>query len=87
MKKIFFRDFTNVIKKHPDSWNLPCELPRDVDCGSYLDVKSITRIDKSLKVIEWIKDGKLHWTHFDEIYVSSPTKILGKTYIHNLNEI
>lgn len=87
MNKIFFRDFVNVINKHPDSWNLPCKLPRDADCGSYINTKDITKIDQSLKVIEWVKGGKLYWTHFDEIYIDSPTKILGKTYIHNLNQI
>lgn len=88
MNKIFFRDFTNVISKHPDTWNQPCKLPRDADCGSYIDVKSIVRIDPIMKVIEWKgKDSILYWTHFDEIYVSSPTEILGKTYVNNLNEV
>ena len=88
MNKIFFRDFVNLINKHPDTWNLPCKLPRDGDCGSYINTKDITRIDPVMRVIEWTgKDKISHWTHFDEIYVSSPTKILGKTYVDNLKEI
>ena len=88
MSKIFFRDFVNLINKHPDTWNTPCELPRDADCGSYIDVKTITRIDNNMKVIEWNDENdSFHWTHFDEIYISKPTKILGKTYINNLKEV
>lgn len=87
MNTIFLRDFTSVIKKHPDSWNKPCTLPRDSDCGSYLSSESICKIDSSLKVIEWTKNGIIHWTHFNEIFISKPTKLLGKTYINNLKEI
>lgn len=84
---IFFRDFSNVIKKHPESWNKPCLLPRDADCGVFINKDSIYRIDTSLKVIEWKSNNKLHWTHFDEIYITEPTKILGKEYINNVKEI
>lgn len=87
MNTIFLRDFTSVIKKHPDSWNTPCVLPRDSDCGSYLNPESICKIDSSLKVIEWNVNGSIHWTHFDEIYITKPTKILNKTYIKNLIEL
>lgn len=86
MNKIFFRDFTNAIKLHPESWNKPCLLPRDSDCGSFINPSDITRIDSSLKVIEWKSKKVNHWTHFDEIYIANPTKILGKTYIHNVKE-
>lgn len=83
---IFLRDYKQVINKHPDSWNTPCELPRDSDCGEYLDAKSISRIDPNLKVIEWKIQDKLYWTHFDEVYITKPTKILGKEYIANVKE-
>lgn len=87
MKTVFLRDYTQVINKHPDSWNTPCKLPRDSDCGIYLDANTIFKIDSSMKVIEW-KNGKdIHWTHFDEIYITQPTKILGKEYIENVKEI
>lgn len=84
---IFLRDYKQIINKHPDTWNTPCILPRDSDCGEYLDIKSIFRIDPSLKVIEWKIQDKLYWTHFDEVYISKPTKILGKTYKGNVKEI
>lgn len=87
MNTVFLRDFSTVIKKHPDCWNKPCSLPRDEDCGCFLDSNSIFRIDTSLKVIEWKTNNKLHWTHFDEIYITKPTKLLGKVYIENLKEI
>lgn len=87
MKTIFLRDYTQIINKHPESWNLPCKLPRDLDCGKYLDTDSIFRIDPSMKVIEWKINNKLYWTHFDEIYIIKPTIILGKKYIENVREI
>ena len=86
-KNIFLRDFTQVIQKHPDSWNKPCKLPRDLDCGKYLDAKNIYKIDPTLKVIEWKENNNIHWTHFDEIYITQPTKLLGKKYINNLEEV
>lgn len=87
MNTIFLRDFTKVIEKHPESWNKPCILPRDSDCGSFLNADSIYRIDTSLKVIEWKANDKLCWTHFDEIYITKPTTILGKVYIENVKEL
>lgn len=87
MNKIFFRDFTNIIKKHPESWNKPCLLPRDSDCGSFISVEDIIKIDSSLKVIEWKIKEKTHWTHFDEIYITNPTEILGKVYVNNVKEV
>jgi len=87
MNTIFLRDFEKVIDKHPDSWNTPCKLPRDSDCGVYLNTKDIYKIDPSLKVIEWKADNNVYWTHFDEIYITKPTKILGKTYVENVKEI
>lgn len=87
MNTIFLRDFTKVIEKHPESWNKPCILPRDSDCGSFLNADSIYRIDTSLKVIEWKANDKLRWTHFDEIYITKPTTILGKVYIENVKEL
>lgn len=87
MKTIFLRDYTQVINKHPTSWNSPCTLPRDSDCGKYLSTESISRIDPSLKVIEWKENDKCHWTHFNEIYITHPTKILGKTYKNNVDEL
>lgn len=87
MNTVFLRDFSQVINKHPESWNKPCVLPRDLDCGNFIDYRYIFRIDSSLKVIEWLdKKGKRHWTHFDEIYITKPTKILGKYYIDNVKE-
>lgn len=87
MKTIFLRDYKQVINKHPESWNTPCKLPRDSDCGVYLNAKDISRIDPTMKVIEW-KNGKdINWTHFDEVYITQPTKILGKTYKENVKEI
>lgn len=87
MNTVFLRDFSRVIQKHPDSWNKPCLLPRDADCGTYIDKKSIFRVDSTMKVIEWKVNGNKHWTHFDEIYISSPTKILNKTYVGNVKEV
>lgn len=87
MKTIFLRDYTQVINKHPDSWNTPCKLPRDSDCGEYLDTTAISRVDKSMKIIEWKIKDKLYWTHFDEVYITQPTKILDKTYVENVKEI
>lgn len=87
MNTVFLRDFTEVIKKHPESWNKPCLLPRDIDCGKYIDDTSICRLDFSLKVIEWKENDVLHWTHFDEIYITKPTKILGKLYIKNIEKL
>lgn len=87
MNTIFLRDFNRVIEKHPDTWNKPCLFPRDADCGKFLDKNSIFRIDSSLKVIEWKVKGKNHWTHFDEVYITSPTNILGKTYTENIKEV
>lgn len=84
---MFLRDYTQIINKHPTSWNTPCLLPRDADCGKYLDTKSIYRVDPTLKVIEWKIDGINHWTHFDEIYITKPTTLLGKRYIGNVKEI
>ena len=86
-RTIFLRDFSTVIKKHPDSWNTPCKLPRDLDCGKYLDSCKISRIDSTMKVIEWKESNGIHWTHFDEIYITKPTNLLGKQYIGNLKEI
>ncbi len=87
MNTVFLRDFSKVIDKHPESWNKPCVLPRDADCGKFINQNYIYRIDPSLKVIEWIgSEGKTHWTHFDEIYITKPTKILGKYYINNVKE-
>jgi len=87
MKTIFLRDYTQVINKHPDSWNTPCKLPRDSDCGEYLDTSMISRIDPSMKVIEWNINNQHKWTHFNEVYITEATKILGKTYIKNVKEI
>ena len=87
MKTVFLRDYTQVINKHPDSWNTPCVLPRDSNCGKYLDASAIYRIDPTLNIIEWKENDKSHWTHFNEIYITRPTKILGKTYIKNVKEI
>lgn len=87
MKTIFLRDYKQVINKHPDSWNTPCVLPRDFDCGEYLDTKTISRIDHVMKVIEWKDGDKTQWTHFNEVYITQPTKILGKTYKENVKEI
>lgn len=87
MKTIFFRDFNHVIAKHPESWNKPCLLPRDADCGSYINPKKIFKIDPSLRVIEWKHENISYWTHFDEIFITKPTKILDKTYINNVVEI
>lgn len=86
-KAIFLRDLTTVIKKHPDSWNKPCKLPRDLDCGKYLDSRKVYRIDPVMKVIEWKENNSTHWTHFDEVYITKPTNLLGKKYIANLKEI
>jgi hypothetical protein len=87
MKTVFLRDYKQVINKHPKSWNTPCVLPRDSDCGEYLDTRSISRIDNTMKVVEWKVNGKLRWTHFNEIYITKPTKILGKSYKENVKEI
>lgn len=87
MNKIFFRDFTNNIKLHPESWNKPCLLPRDADCGCFINAKDVVKIDSSLKVIEWISNNEVHWTHFDEIYIENPIKMLGKFYVENVKEI
>lgn len=87
MKTIFLRDYKQVINKHPTSWDTPCKLPRDLDCGEYLDTNTISRIDVTLKVIEWKVNNINYWTHFDEIYITRPTKILGKTYKGNVKEI
>lgn len=87
MKTIFLRDYQHVINKHPDSWNTPCLLPRDSDCGKYLDAKTISRVDPTMKVIEWKEGDKLCWTHFNEVYITKPTKILNKIYIKNVKEI
>mgnify|MGYP003343458963 CR=1 FL=1 len=85
MNKIFLRDFTKVIATHPESWNKPCILPRDADCGTFLNAQDVFKIDPSLKVIEW-KTGNVHWTHFDEIYIDKPTRLLNKLYIGNVQE-
>lgn len=87
MKTVFLRDYKQVINKHPDSWNAPCILPRDSDCGKYLDSQAIFKIDPTLNVIEWKEGNKVYWTHFDEIYITQPTKILDKTYVENVKEI
>ena len=84
---IFIRDFSTVIKKHPDTWNMPCKLPRDLDCGKYIDSDLIYRVDSVLKTIEWKENNKNHWIHFDEVYITKPTNLLGKKYIANLEEI
>lgn len=87
MKTIFLRDFKQVITKHPESWNLPCRLPRDSDCGNYLNPSSIYKVDFSLKVIEWKSNGINHFTHFDEVYITEPTKILNNFYIENVKQV
>jgi len=87
MKTVFLRDYKQVINKHPKSWNLPCSLPRDLDCGEYINEASISKIDTSLHTIEWKVNNETYWTHFDEVYIVKPTKILGKTYIHNFKEV
>ena len=85
MNTIFLRDFEKVIDKHPDSWNTPCKLPRDSDCGVYLNTKDIHKIDPSLKVIEWKVDNfyKIYKNQIDQInpkdifnYLDSPYFII-----------
>lgn len=87
MKTIFLRDYKQLIKKHPDTWNTPCVLPRDLDCGEYLDSNMVFRIDPSLKVIEWKNGDTCCWAHFDEIFITEPTKILNKIYEKNVEEL
>lgn len=87
MKLIFCRDLYNIINKHPESWNLPCKLPRDADCGFYINPKDVIKIDNSLKVIEWIDDNSLKWIHFNEVFIAKPTNVLGEKYVNNMEKI
>lgn len=86
-KIIFLRDFETVVDKHPESWNKPCVLPRDLDCGRFLTDVVFTRVDTGLNVLEWIENGKECWAHFNEIYIQEPTEILGKIYVNNVERV
>lgn len=70
--------------KHPESWNAPCELPRDKDCGEYIDCKYITQVNHGLKTVSWKINGQEYWATFNEIWLKRKTKILDQKYINNM---
>jgi len=91
-QEIFIRRGTDLIKNKPDTWQLPCSLPRDNQEGFWLPVSEITRVDDVLGTIEWkgsfedILDAR-NWSHFTEIYCVDGTNILGKFYRGNMEEV
>lgn len=87
--KIFIRSAENLIAAHPTTWNLPCELPRDSDCGIWIDVDQIRCIDKSLNTITWSGEAieGRRWAHFTSVFVPEPTTVLGEVYCGNFSVI